>query len=76
MSRSRQQTPIIGNCAGTEKDDKRREHGRWRTRLREALAHDDWDRAAYDVRDSNWGWTKDGKRWVGGPRLNPADLRK
>lgn len=70
MSRSRRQTPIIGNSSGTEKQAKRHEHARWRVHLREVLAREDWGHADHDPRESIWWWPKDGKRWIG-----PADPR-
>ena len=58
MSRSRKHTPIIGNCASSEKDDKRRAN----RKLRRKVNQGELDLILKDVSDP-WGFTKDGKSY-------------
>lgn len=69
MSRSFQHTPIFGHTgARSEKWDKSNQHRVWRRQLREALSHDDWERASYDVPQCAYGWAKDGRQYITRPR--------
>jgi hypothetical protein len=62
MSRSYRHTPIRGvSTAASEKWEKRNQHRRWRAACREALAREDWERAEWDLWESSWGWSKDGR---------------
>ncbi len=82
MARSYRKTPIMGNTGYSEKFDKQKEHRRWRVALRGALAHERWERAAWDKRDSGYDWNKDGKQWFGPPFIlyqhwrNPLDVEE
>ena len=68
MSRSRQRTPITGNCVcRSEKDEKRTANRKLRRKTREALRVDDDPFPLPVMREvSNaWLWGKDGKSWRG-----------
>ena len=70
MSRSFRHTPIFGIAAdakSSEKWEKVQQHQKWRAQLRNAMAHEDWERASHDVYESNWTWRKDGRWWEGTP---------
>lgn len=67
MSRSYRHTPICGvTTARSEKEDKQIEHRKWRAAVHEALAHEDWFRASFNVPTSGW-FDKDGKQYFGIP---------
>ncbi len=77
MSRSRKKHPVHSRLvAFSEKDDKRLEHRKWRAHLRVALAAENWERAEWDYRTTNWLWAKDGKAWAGGTAWEEKAKRK
>lgn len=76
MSRSWRKTPIIGNCAGSDKQDTCRANRKARTRNRVILRMTLDDSRLKGLREvSNvWLMQKDGKLWFGNSYDNDADL--
>ncbi|WP_321960058.1 hypothetical protein [Paraburkholderia sp. J7] len=81
MSRSRRKTPIFGHTtSGSERDDKKRWHQRWRACERATLASASPEALAHHVtllrNDSSnvWSMDKDGKSyWAFGRQALTAD---
>ena len=68
MSRSRQRTPITGNCVcRSEKEEKRKANRKLRRRVREVIRERDESIPLPVPRevDNVWRWGKDGKSWRG-----------
>jgi len=64
MSHSFKKTPIIGNCSGSEKQDKKFSHRKFRAAERECLSNDlDFPVKQQEV-CNNWDFAKDGKQYL------------
>lgn len=65
MSRSKRKTPIYGICGGSEKEDKRIWHRRFRRKEKVALSKQHDEHISTDHREvSNpWSMSKDGKMY-------------
>jgi hypothetical protein len=74
MSRSYRKTPICGiTNATSEKEDKRINHGMFRSRERDAIRNGDYEncpKTMNEVRDL-WAMDKDGKCYVGNLKSDP-----
>lgn len=79
MSRSRRKTPIIGNCGGSEKWDKRSANRRHRVRVKQAMKAGEFEDLP-DLREISdpWGMNKDGKFYFNDEDYadSPALLRR
>ena len=63
MSRSKKKIPILGNCGGSDKQDKRKANRIYRRVIKELIAK---DKELPQIREiSNvWSFNKDGKRYI------------
>ena len=64
MSRSRKKTPIMGNCGGSEKQDKRFNNRKVRRRNKIRIAKQE-EPLDYNELTNPWSMSKDGKHWFG-----------
>ena len=79
MSRSYRKTPIIGNCADSDKKDKREYNKSLRELTKIAFRKGQLDNIPLYKLDGNhndiWDWAKDGKHYFN-PKKHPELMRK
>jgi hypothetical protein len=76
MSRSVKKTPIVGNCGGSEKYDKRIANRRLRRAVKTWVRRPDGVIPGLRDVSNPWSMAKDGKHWVGHIKEHAKWLRK
>lgn len=76
MSRSKKKTPIVGNCGGSDKEDKRRANRSLRRAFKVAIQEDKEILPLIDDVSSTWSFQKDGKHYMFSEEARKIWMRK